>query len=103
MLTNRADKTSWLAVSYLIYYISVEAEQVLGALNAYDKDLPREYHYRLFKWFEPAQRTTDAELCVLMSKRGKEWHIQRFWLRNLYSVLDHGNICGIDIRQCFTW
>ena len=72
MLTNRANKTSWLAVSYLISYVSVGAEQVLGALNAYDKDLLCEYHYRLFKCFKSAQRTTDAELCVLMSKRGKE-------------------------------
>ena len=42
---------------------------MLGALNAYEKDLLREYHYRLFKCFESAQRTTDAELCVLLSKR----------------------------------
>ena len=44
----------------------VRSEQVPGALNAYEKDLLREYHYRLF---ESAQRTTDAELCVLLSKR----------------------------------
>ena len=42
---------------------------MLRALNAYEKDLLREYHYRLFKCFESAQRTTDAELCVLLSKR----------------------------------
>ena len=35
---------------------------MLGALNAYEKDLLREYHYRLFKCFESAQRSTDAEL-----------------------------------------
>ena len=39
---------------------------MLGALNAYDKDLLREYHYRLFNFFESAQRTTDAELCVIL-------------------------------------
>ena len=42
---------------------------MLRALNAYDKDLVREYHYSLFKCFESAQRTTNAELCVLLSKR----------------------------------
>ena len=42
--------------------MSVGAEQVLGALNAYAKDLPREYRYRLFNCFESAQTTTDAEL-----------------------------------------
>ena len=87
MLANRAGKTSWLAVSYLISYVYVGAEQVLRALNAYDKDLLREYHYRLFKCFESAQRTTDAELCFLLGKGLKEeWHIG-----------------GIEIIQCFTW
>ena len=43
---------------------------MLRALNAYEKDLLRENHYRIFNSFESAQRTTDAELCVLlMSKR----------------------------------
>ena len=42
---------------------------MLGALNAYEKDLLREYHYRIFKCFGSAQRTTDADLCVLLSKR----------------------------------
>ena len=42
---------------------------MLQAFNAYEKDLVGEYHYRLFKCFESAQRTTDAELCVLLSKR----------------------------------
>ena len=37
---------------------------MLGALNAYEKDSLREYHYRLLKCFESAQRTTDEELCV---------------------------------------
>ena len=39
---------------------------------------------------------------VLWVKR--EWHIQRFWLRNIYflTILDHGNICGLEISQCFT-
>ena len=103
LLANRAGRT-WLAVNYLISYVYVRAEQVLGALNAYDKDLLCEYHYRLFKCFESDQRTTDAELCVPLSKRLQgEWDIQRLWLRNLYSVLDHGNICGIEISPCFTW
>ena len=76
---------------------------MLRALNAYDKDLLREYHYRHFKCFESDQRTADAELCVLLSKRLKgQWHIQRFWLI-LYSVLDYGNICDTEISQCFTW
>ena len=39
--------------------MSLGADQVLGALNAYEKDLPSEYHYSLLK---SAQRTTDAEL-----------------------------------------
>ena len=73
---------------------------MLGALNAYEKDLLREYHCRLFKRFESAQRTTDAEPFLLLS-RG-EWHIQRFWFRNLYSILDHGNIYGNEISQCCT-
>ena len=42
---------------------------MLGALNAYEKDLVHEYHYRLFKCFESGQRTTDAEHCVLLSRR----------------------------------
>ena len=42
---------------------------MLEALNEYEKDLLREYHYRLFKCFESARGTTDAELCVLLSKR----------------------------------
>ena len=50
-------------------YDYVGAEQVLGVLNAYDKDLLREYHYRFFKCFESAQRNNNAELCVLLSKR----------------------------------
>ena len=54
----------------LISYDYVRSEQVLGALNAYEKDLLRECHYRLLKCFESVQRTTNAELCVLLSKRG---------------------------------
>ena len=66
MLVNRADKYhGWRLISYDY----VGAEQLQGALNAYDKDLLREYHYRFFKCFESTQRTTDAELCVLLSKR----------------------------------
>ena len=42
---------------------------MLGAFYAYEKDLLREYHYRLLKCFESAQRTTDAELCVFLSKK----------------------------------
>ena len=48
-------KTSWL-------------EQVLEALNVDDKNLLSEYRYRLFKSLESAQRTSDAEFCVLWSK-----------------------------------
>ena len=50
-----AGKTSWL-------------EQVMEALNADDKNLLIEYRYRLFKSLKWAQRTIDAELCVLLSK-----------------------------------
>ena len=42
---------------------------MLRVLNAYEKDLVLEYHYKLFKCFKLAQRSTDAELCVLLSKR----------------------------------
>ena len=55
LLVNMAGKTSWL-------------EQVLQALNAADKNLLCEYRHRLFKSLESAQRTSDAELCVLLSK-----------------------------------
>ena len=54
-LTYMAGKTSWL-------------EQLLGASNADDKDLPSEYRYRLFICLESAQRKSGAELCVLLSK-----------------------------------
>ena len=54
-LINMADKTSWL-------------EQVLEASSAVDKNLLSEYRYRLFKSLESAQRTSDAEPCVLSSK-----------------------------------
>ena len=53
----------------LISYDYVGAEQVLEALNAYEKDLLCEYYHRFFKCFESAQRTTDTELCVLLSER----------------------------------
>ena len=53
----------------LIFYDYVGAEQVLDALNVYEKDLLCEYYRKFFKCFESAQRTTDAELCVLLSKR----------------------------------
>ena len=36
----------------LISYDYVGAEQILGELNAYEKDLLREYYYSLFKCFE---------------------------------------------------
>ena len=75
---------------------------MLGAFNTYEKDLLREYHYRLLKCFESAQRTTDAELCVLLSKR-RIAYPERFWLRTIYAILDHGNIFGIGISQWFTW
>ena len=39
------------------------------AFNAYEKDFLREYHYRFYECFESAQRTADAELCILLSKR----------------------------------
>ena len=42
---------------------------MLRALNAYEEDLVRECHYRLFKCFDSAQRITDAKLCVFLSKR----------------------------------
>ena len=51
-----------------ITYDFVGAEQVLKALNEYDQDFLREYHYRDFKCYKSAQRITDAELCVLLSK-----------------------------------
>ena len=54
LLVNMAGKTSWL-------------EQVLEALNPNDKNLHSEYCYRLFKSLESALRTSDAELCVLLS------------------------------------
>ena len=51
-----------------------------------------------FKCFDLAQRTTDTELCVLLSKR-------RMTCPEIlaHSILDHGNIGGIEISQCFTW
>ena len=75
---------------------------MLGAFSAYEKDLLRKYHYRYLKCFESAQRTTDAELCVLLSKR-RIAYPERFWLRTIYAILDHGNIFGIGISQWFTW
>ena len=87
---------------WLIAYDYVGAEQLLGAFYAYEKDLLREYHYRLLKCFELAHRTIDAELCVLLSKRRMAYP-EKFWLRNVYAILDHENICGIEISQCFTW
>ena len=53
LLVNMAGKTSWL-------------KQVLEALNEDDKDLLSEYRYRLYKSFESAQRTSDAEHCVFL-------------------------------------
>ena len=50
------------------------------AFNAYEKDFLREYHYRFYECFESAQRTADAELCILLSGHKEEWHIQRFRL-----------------------
>ena len=41
---------------------------MLGALNTDEKDLLCEYYERLFKCLESVERTTDAELCVLLSK-----------------------------------
>ena len=76
------------------YYVG--AEQVQGALNAYDKDLLCEYHYRFFKCLKSAQRTTDAELCVFWSKR-------RMAYPEICHIIDLGNNCGIDICQFFTW
>ena len=34
---------------------------MLGALNRYDKNLLREYQYRLLKCFESAQKITDDD------------------------------------------
>ena len=45
----------------------VTAEQMLGTLNADDKGLLCQYHYRLFKYLESVQRTTDAELRAFLS------------------------------------
>ena len=42
---------------------------MLGALNAYEKDLLCGYHDILIKCFKSAQRTNYAELCVLLSKK----------------------------------
>ena len=67
----------------------------------YEKDLLREYHYRLFKCFESTQRTTDAELCVLLSKRRMAY--PEILSQKFIFFLDHRNICGIEISQCFTW
>ena len=75
---------------------------MLGVFYAYEKDLLREYHYRLLKCVESAQKATYAELCALLSKRRMAYP-ERFWLRNLYGILDHGKICGIEISQYFTW
>ena len=100
MIVNRLVKYhGWRLISYDY----VGAEQLLGAFNAYEKDLLREYHYRRLRCFESVQRTTDAELCVLLSKKGNGLYPERFWLRNLYAIFDHGNVCGIEISQCFTW
>ena len=69
---------------------------MLGALNAYDKDLLREYHYRFFKYFESAQRTTDAELYVLLSKKRMTYPeilAQKF----TFYPLDYVNIRDIEI------
>ena len=43
-------------------------EQVLESLIADCKNLLSEYRHRLFKSLELAQRTSDAELFVLLSK-----------------------------------
>ena len=51
-----------------LFLLTVGAEQVQGALNAYDKDLLCEYHYSFFEYFESAQRTINAEPFVLLSK-----------------------------------
>ena len=50
----------WGLISY--DYVGVEQAK-------HEKDLLREHHYRLFKCFESTPRTTDAELCVILSKR----------------------------------
>ena len=55
LLVNMAGKRSWL-------------EQVLEALNADDKNLLSKFCYRPFKSLESGQRTSDAELCVLLNK-----------------------------------
>ena len=47
----------------------IRAEKVLRALKADEKDLLREYYDRLFKCLESVQRTTDAELRVILSKK----------------------------------
>ena len=47
----------------------IRVEQVLGALNADDKDLLGEYYDRLFKCLESVQRTTGTELSVFFIKK----------------------------------
>ena len=74
---NSFTGVSLLLVKYhgwrLISYDNVGAEQMPRTLNAYQKDLLSEYHNRLFKCFESAQRTNDAELYVFLSKRRMEY------------------------------
>ena len=53
----------------LVSYDYVRGEQLLAVLNACEKSLLCEYHDRIFKCFESAQRTTYAELCVHLSKK----------------------------------
>lgn len=68
------------------------AEQVLGALNADEKDLIREYYYRHFKCLESAQKSTDAKLHVFLSK--KNWSTTA--LSEPLFIDDSGPKCNAD-------
>ena len=70
---------------------------MLRVSNAYDRDVLREYHYRFFKCSKNHWCRTLYSFFLVKG----EWYIKKFWLINLYSILDHGNICGIEISQCF--
>ena len=67
-------KQGWLGKTSQL--IVVTAEQVLGALNANDKDLLCEYYYRLFKFLESAQRTILSKENVISRDFGSESYSQ---------------------------
>ena len=65
---------------------------MLGALNADEKDLIREYYYRHFKCLESAQKSTDAKLHVFLSK--KNWSTTA--LSEPLFIDDSGPKCNAD-------